>query len=356
MADELKLTLPEREPKKHGPPKMVLLLLVLTVLLGAANLAVLLGRRSPSPAGDLPASKLKEVALKLEQQDLREGALAAWRQYLQSPGLGGDERAKIWYRVGTLEQEAGRDEAALDAYYPSEAQASLKEIAPEIARRVRECLEPSGKFAALQHELRERTSPEPGPAKPGSAIVAEIGPRKVTLEELDRRIEKMIDLQLEQFGSALPADERAKQREALLKRFSTPEARDQQLRRFLMEEVLTRKAREDKLQQDPAVKDLLAMAERTILSHKEMGKELSDKVHITESDLKNYYEAHKADFKEKRQGEAEKQKSFEEARPEVYGALRRQKEQEVQEELFTALEKRYDVVIHNAALGKAGKN
>jgi hypothetical protein len=295
---------------------------------------------------------LKDLALKLEQQDLKEPALTAWRQYLESPSIGSQERAKVWYRMGVMEQEAGRDEAALDAYYRSEAHASLKDVAPEIARRVQECLEHAGKYSDLQHELRTRTSPNTEPQKSGSAVVAEIGPRKVTLEELDRRIEKMIDLQLEQFASALPAEERAKQREALLKRFATPEARSAELRRFLMEEVLTRKAREDKLAQDPAVKDLLAMAERQILAGKEMGRELSDKIHITDSDLKNYYEAHKAEYKEKREGQAEKQKTFDEARPEVYAALRRQKEQEVQESLLAALEKKYDVVIHNDAIKK----
>ena len=86
-----------------------------------------------------------------------------------------------------------------------------------------------------------------------------------------------------------------------------------------------------------------------------MGRELSDKIHITESDVKTYYEAHKADYTEKKEGQAQKQKTFEEARPEVYAALRRQKEQEVQEGLLSSLEKKYDVVIHNDALGTSGK-
>ena len=70
-------------------------------------------------------------------------------------------------------------------------------------------------------------------------------------------------------------------------------------------------------------------------------------------DLRNFYEAHKAEFKEKKDGGSERQKTFEEARPEVYASLRRQKEQEVQGELFTELGKKYDVVLHIDALGKA---
>lgn len=352
MTDELKLTLPERAPKQHRPPILVVSLLIAVLIAAAANLAVSLAGRTAPAQGDLQQVKLRELALKLEQQDLKERAIATWKQVLECPSLGGTERAKIWYRIGTLSQDSGQDEAALDAYYRSEAHANVKEIAPEIARRVQECLEHLGKFADLQSELKERTSPQAEPQKPGAVIVAEIGPRKITLEELDRRIEKMIDLQLEQFASALPAEERAKQREALLKRFATPEARTSELRRFLMEEVLTRKAREDKLQQDPAVKELLAMTERAILAHKEMGRELADKIHITDSDLKNYYEAHKGDFKEKKEGKADTQKGFEEARPEVYAALRRQKEQEIQEAVLSSLEKKYDVVLHNDALKK----
>ena len=352
MSDELKLTLPDRPTKKSEPIRLVVALLLLVLVLVLAAVALIWRRGNAPETGGLSPAKMKEVALKLEQQDLKGQATAAWRDYMRSPGLSNTECAKVWYRIGTLEQDASNYEAALGAYYRSEAYASVADIAPEIARRVQECLERSGKFADLQHELRERTSAAASPVKAGDVIVAEIGPRKVTLEELDRRIEKMIDLQIEQFGSALPADERAKQREALLKRFATPEARTQELHRFIMEEVLTRKAREDKLAQDPSVQDLLAMAERQILASKEMGKELSDKIHITESDVKNYYEAHKADFKEKKEGQPEKQKTFDEARPEVYGALRRQKEQEVQQELCGALEQKYDVVIHNDALKK----
>ena len=352
MSDELNLTLPERKAPQVKKSHLNTILLCVAILLLAAVIVLnLTFFRGVGGSRGIPPEKLKDLAVKLEQQGIKSRALGIWREYLSLPGLSSEERAKVWYRVGVLEQEAGDDEAALEAFYRSEAEAALKDLAPEIAIKVQESLERSGKFASLHHELKDRTSTGVQDAgKGGGVIVAEIGPRKVTLEELDRRIEKMIDLQLDQFASAIPADERAKQREALLKRFSTPEARAQELRRFLMEEVLTRKAREDKLQSDPAVQDLLRVAERQILASKEMGRELSSKINITESDIKNFYEAHKSEYKEKKEKEPERQKSFEEARPEVYSALRRQKEMEIQEELLKSLEKKYDVVIHNDAL------
>jgi hypothetical protein len=352
MTDELNLTLPERRPAGSRLPKPVLALLLILAILAAANLAVSVRKRAVQSPQGLSPSKLKEVALKLEQRDLKGEAVSAWREVLASPGSNAEERAKIWFRVGSLEQEAGHDGAALAAYYRSEAEAFLKDMAPEISLRVQQCLEHSGQFADLQHELRERTNPQGAPPKAGDAVVAEIGPRKVTLEELDRRIERTIDLQLGQFATALPAEERAMQREALLKRFSTQAARESELQRFLTEEVLVRKAREDRLPQDPAVRDLLEMAERQILAQQEMRGELSSRIHITELDLKTFYEAHKADYKEKKEGAAERQKTFEEARPEVYASLRRQKEQEVQGEMFAALVRKYDVVLHREALGQ----
>jgi hypothetical protein len=100
------------------------------------------------------------------------------------------------------------------------------------------------------------------------------------------------------------------------------------------------------------VRDLLDMTERQILAQQEMRKELSNRIHITELDLKTFYEAHRADYTEKKEGSADRQKTFEEARPEVYASLRRQKEQEVQGELFATLGQKYDVVLHGDALGK----
>lgn len=178
MSDELKRTLPDRQRIRERPSKAIVALLILVATLAAANLFVALKKGAGPSSGELASSKLKEVALKLEQRDVKDEALLAWREVATSRELNAEDRAKVWYRIGSLEQEAGRDGAALDAYYRSEAQAALKDIAPDIAVRVQQCLEHSGKFADLQHELRERTAPLASAPKASDVVVAEIGPRK----------------------------------------------------------------------------------------------------------------------------------------------------------------------------------
>jgi parvulin-like peptidyl-prolyl isomerase len=47
--------------------------------------------------------------------------------------------------------------------------------------------------------------------------------------------------------------------------------------------------------------------------------------------------------------EQERQKTFEDVKQAVYTALRSQKEQDIQQQLFENLKKKYDVVIHQSA-------
>ena len=56
-----------------------------------------------------------------------------------------------------------------------------------------------------------------------------------------------------------------------------------------------------------------------------------------------------------REREPERQKSLDEVRGEVFRALRRRKEQEVQEALLAELKDRYDIVIHRSRFAPEGE-
>jgi peptidyl-prolyl cis-trans isomerase C len=303
MADELNLTLPEHKTTATGFSKLVTILLFLLIAVGVANLVVAIygpeRRNGASPAGRLAAPDIRDLALKLEKQSLWDQAAATWREYLARTDLDAKGRAKIWYRIGKLRQDAGEPKQALAAYYRSESHAEVPELEPDINRRVQECLEMAGRFAALRYELEDRVGVEK--TATGETVVAEIGVYKITKAALDRQIEEQIERQLAMMAAFMPEEDRNARKDMMLKRFSSEPARRQALNQLILEEILYRKAREDQLAEDPTVRASIRGAERSILAQQVLEREYAEQIKILPGDLKTYYEAHKQDFMEPEQ-------------------------------------------------------
>jgi parvulin-like peptidyl-prolyl isomerase len=459
MTDKLDLSLPERNAPGSPPlPKTMIIINLLILVMVGAVLAVVVLKNTRSEnkqeGAALSGEVRKQLALKLEKQEMNVLAATAWQDYLSVGRPKADEAAKIWYRIGTLYQADRQYGKALAAYYRSEGFARIPELSPEISRRVQESLESLGEFAALRDELAERvgvTNAKPGspPASDRSAIVAEIGPEKITLSDLDHRIEKAISRQLAMMSPDMPEDILNQQKESLLKPFSTTEQRERFLTQYLAEEILYREARASKLSDDPDVQAEIKEQTRAILAQREIDQAYEKNIKITDGDLKTYYDAHKEDYLiperikmsrilvkdeaaarhvrfeilqgkgfsqvakaesfeaasaanggkidmwiEKREKtiipgigddqnavdlifqtdagklvdenitakdgiyiirvdekEQQHQKSFDEAKNDVYRTLSSQKKQEVRENLIKSLQDKYDVVVHTSALG-----
>lgn len=310
MDEKPNLTLPGREKKVEKRSSRGLLVLNIVVLTAVcANIAVALVRSERANSGavgaggpSLPVESMKQLALKLEKQGLNDASIAAWKEYMDASRPDEEAAAKIWYRIGKLYQDSDRYEEAVDSYYRSESHHRIDDLGPEIARRVQECLESMGKYAALRYELADRvgmvsSSSEGETGETGGGqIVAEIGAQKISQAELDRRIERNIDRQLSQFASYLPEEERRKQKEQLLKQFSSNAQRQVFLNQFILEEILYRRALETDLADDPDVRGMLRDQERAILAGMLIEKELADKIKISPVDIETYYEAHKESF------------------------------------------------------------
>jgi len=306
MNEKLNLTLPEREEKGVKKSSKGLFILITIVLIAViANIAVALIQSRyghiNSKGVSLSAESKKRLALKLEKQGLNDVSVIAWKEYINASLPDEKEAAMIWYRIGKLYQNDAHYEKALDSYYRSESFAGMDEIGPEISRHIQECLESMGKYAALRYELAERvgvisSSDNEDNDTRGGQIVAEIGPQKISKAELDRRIEQHIDRQLYQIASYLPEDERRKQKEQLLKQFSSNSKRRMFLNQFILEEILYRKALETKLTDNPEIRGIMKDQERSLLSRMLIEKEFADKIKISPVDLNTYYEAHKKNY------------------------------------------------------------
>jgi parvulin-like peptidyl-prolyl isomerase len=303
MADPFDFSVPGSPALPQRSGRGLTALVGLVVALQVALLAAVWygqrggGSRQETAGAVLGVDARRELALKLEKQGLTESAVAAWQEYLALKGGEKDKAAEIWYRIGTLWQDAGEYDKALAAYYTAESFGRLPNLENEIGRRVQESLDALGKYAALRYELKARTTVGGGEANAGDEVVAEIGPRKITRADLDRLIEAQITDQLERFGRALPPEQREQRKAELMKQFSDNRLRFQVLGQYLTEEVLCRKAREDRLTDQPAVRSRLQQAERSILAAERMAREIAAKVQITPGDVKTYYEANKQEFR-----------------------------------------------------------
>jgi len=196
MQDKLNLQLPgpKNQPiEYHSKIMLVLISIVLiAVLINIGLLFVPIQKRDSkiTKGTELPPEARKQMAIKLEKQGLHGVAAEVWLGYIASLDLDNVQTARIWYRIGTLQQKANNYVKALTSYYRSESFAHVDELNPEIGRKIQECLEALGRFTALKYELTDRVGlanasagskdKSKSPNKNGNAIVAEIGPQKIT--------------------------------------------------------------------------------------------------------------------------------------------------------------------------------
>ncbi|MBN2442476.1 MAG: hypothetical protein JXJ04_14065 [Spirochaetales bacterium] len=356
MSDKINFELPKREQKNPNLIPVIIILLAFAIIIGLINIIItLIPLDTPGSSvtdHGLSPEEQKNLALKLQKRSLYKGAIEAWTDYLHMSSLKNDQKANIWYTIGKLYQESGNYEEALVSFYTSESISQPEELEQEISRRISESLEALGKFAALRQELSERVGMDEQKTK-GDEVVAEIGPDKITKGDLDRKIEQYIELALSQYASYMDQEALNKQKEELFKQFSGDEGKMKILNQYIIEEILYRKAREEKLADDPKTRALLKSTEKQILAQQLLSKKIAELVKITESDLTTFYEANKGKYIEEGV-----QKKYEDVRSQVYQELRSQKEQEIQQAFVEELRQTYNVVIFPSKLKgqDTGKN
>ena len=350
---KLDFTLPKgRQPGDKAIIVLIVLVIGLAGLTGF-NLYVTMSARQPAVvtmAGGLSAKQAEELAAKLSRRNLYEQAAKVWQDYLAGTKLTEAERAKVLFNTASLLEKSGLYNEAVEYYYRSELTAKLPELESGIKTGVENCLEKQGRFSALRYELMERTSMKKG-AGPEEEVVAEIGPEKITAADLDGFIENSIDNQLSPLSQFMTAEQLGEQKKKILEQYKSPQAKQQYLRKWIMQEVLYRQALEQGLSDEPKTKRLVDDITREVLSQQMMDKQLASKIHITETDLKTYYEANKNKFVEDVNDPNEKprQKSFDEARQQVAMSLMGEKRRDVQQQYIEEMMNKYNVIIHNSA-------
>ena len=308
------LSLPPRDewsaPARQASRAIERALLVLCLAVAGGSLALQF-RRTGAPAGAptappaatqgaLPASELREVAVRLQRDNLHSAAAAAYEEYLSSADLKPEERGNILFEIGNLLARAGRHEDALARYFRAQ---KLVDQGQESALqlKVQECLQRLGKHAERGYELRDQLGPQPGASgqgeKSASEVLAWIGPEKITTSVLD----DLIAQEIEEQAAAVPglaAEKVVELKERARKQLSAPQARLQKLQEHLARTVLYREGLETGADRSPRVQRRLGDLSRDLIVEEMVHRTLEDRVRIGESDLRTYHRAHPERFRE----------------------------------------------------------
>jgi peptidyl-prolyl cis-trans isomerase C len=298
MEKKLDFSLPEKKQNNAITNFIIIVLLLILIGLSAANMALRPAKDNQAQkvtSYSLSAEQTKQLAGKLAQRNLHIRAANLWKDYLAAGKLADAERARTLFQIGTLLEKANLYDQAIEYFYRSEIVAELGELKPQINAHIRNCFEKLGKFSALRYELMDRTSLEAAPAA-GAKIVAEIGAEKITEADFDAVIESEIENQLEPMAPFMTPEQFGEQKKKMLQQYKNPQAKQQYLQAWIVQEVLYRQALEEELAEKPEAKKLIDQLTRGALSQLLMNKELASKINITETDVQTYYAANKDKF------------------------------------------------------------
>ena len=196
-----------------GKWKLICVLQLLTLVCTALVFLSLRGGSAPAGGVHADADKLLELAQRLEKQGLAREAAQAWKEYMLALKPDAEKEAKLWYRIGVIQQEGRLYEEALASFYRSDMAMKLPVLETEITRRTQECLAALGKAVAMKRNLEERTSM--GASAQAAAPLVSIGDWKLTHDEVEALAEREIEMMLA--SSNLPEEQKLEQKKQMLK-------------------------------------------------------------------------------------------------------------------------------------------
>jgi tetratricopeptide (TPR) repeat protein len=222
---------------------------------------------------------LRESANKLKASGVLNESLRLYEDYVKQVPLERKERAKLSYSMGEMAEELGLSEKALSYYIQAEILDVGNEVKGEAKKKIVAMFERLGKFSAVKYALKESTSLNPAQTSTtgGGIIVAKVGTKNIYLHEVNEALD------------SLPQDVR--------KTFETKDGKVQFAQKFIADEIIYQKALRQGMDKDAQLKKQMEMIEKNVLVQKVMEQDVLSKIKVADSDVKNYYEAHKDKYK-----------------------------------------------------------
>ena len=280
-----------------------------------------------SAVGFIGVEKQKEYANELKEKGLYPQAVAEFKKLQEQGGLSGNESANISYIIGKIYMEDLNDyQNALAEFIKVKVLAPGSNLTQEVNTRTIECLERLGKPLEARREMEKASTLNKKIEMAKGTIVAKIRDRNITREELDKELSKLPPYAQEMFKEDSKKPEFLKQ--------------------YIATELMFDSAKRRNFENDKDIVDKAYQAKKSFMVQKLLEEEIRVKLKISESDLKNYYEANKKAFTEQDKDKKEVQKSFEEAKEKVYQACAMQKQQEIYGQMIEQLLKAEKVTIY----------
>lgn len=264
--------------------KTLLFSIFVLVLFSVLAVLILFTGRSTLSSG--PASfpgadtMHRELAAKLTSVGLQGEAIDAYEDYFTTATLDRQTRANIAYTVGKLHMESGAYEKALSWLYRVDMIDPTTPLKSEVDEKVVHCLETLGKYHAAEYALDARSSLRKKGEQEvrGGAVVAEIGNRSITVQEVNDALE------------ALPP--------WIREQFKGEEKRLEFMKKYVADELFYRKALKLEYDKDGDVRKRTEQFMKQQLVNKVLEEEIQDKISVEEDDLANYFEANRDRYKE----------------------------------------------------------
>ena len=310
--DKPNLQIPQRAAASRPLFDGRTVLFVLLIAAGFGTLAWLHVRQparsaavSATAGSALSPADLEQLALRLEDKNLSAAAADTWNDFLAASPVPPAREAQIRVRMGRLLQQAGRHEQAVASFYRAEALAGADKsvLGEDFAVRIRDCFREMGRYGELSREVEERTSIAGNTGDlAGRQLVAEIGPEKITTADLDQMLRDEVESMLRASPGMSP-DQAQQMRKMANDQLGKPEARAQVLQQIVMQRVLAKEARAEKVDQDAAYRDRLVREADALLASALTNRVAEQRASITDADIERFYAANKQRYETPARGQ-----------------------------------------------------
>lgn len=282
---------------------------------------------------EISATKKRELANVLYNQQLYLQAIDEYKEYLHQYPLNEKDQANISYIIANIYYERLNDyENALGYYLRVKYLFPSSDLQKAVGKKIVECLERMKRSTDAQQVIEQTAaldeSQKPN-SKPGE-VIAQIGDRKITSGDFQYEL------------SRLPV--------YLRDQIKTPQQKVEFIKNYIVQELLYDSAKRKGLDKDKEVREGLRQAEKSLMSQKLLKQEIDNEVNLdkyTNADVELYYKANKEKYAEKdKKGKIKRIPSFREVQQKVAQDFVQEKQQEAYQRLIDRLMKAQQVKIY----------
>jgi tetratricopeptide (TPR) repeat protein len=312
----------EMNSNRNKPSPILYIILVLVLVLVGFSVLIYLQIGAGSKTG-WSWSQQQDLAGELVDGKLYVQAVSEYQKLLDSGQLDKKKQANVNYIMGNIYLNQLKDyENAAARFIRAKLLDPNSQLKDKINKGLVICYEAMGRSLEAQKQLERSTDLNPtGTPKKGGVVVARIGEREITLNELEEQIEMLPPSAQEQF----------KGKEGKLKF----------LQGYIGSELLYDLAQRKGLDKDRKIEQEVSQFRKQMMINKALAQEIPQEFEVTESEIKLYHDAHQDEFKDQDPSQV---------RSRIESELKKMKQQEAYGKLLDKLNQAQKVKIFDDQL------